>query len=589
MKLSDYVINFLASIGVRHVFLITGGAVIHLVDSFRNNKNIDYICVQHEQAAAMAADAYTRVGNSIGVAMATSGPGATNLITGIGCSWFDSIPCLYITGQVNTYESVGKKKVRQVGFQETDIVSISKPLTKFSYKIDDPKKIRYYLEKAVYIATSGRPGPVLLDIPLDVQRAEINPDELEGYKKEEISDQQITDVKEKVKECVKLIQESKRPVILAGGGIRNAKATKELKKIAEISGIPVVVTFNGLDSFSHDNELYAGFIGVYGQRDANFTIANSDLLIGIGTRLDSRQTGTKPETFARKAKKIIVDIDPEELNQRVKADIAISCEAKLFLELLIKEGKLIKKKRVGEWKKKIKEWRTKYPICKKEYYDLKEKVNPYVFMKTLSEELAKDDIVIVDTGANLMWGIQTLEPKDNQRVFSAGGMSPMGYSFPAAIGASVCFNKKPVICTIGDGGMQINIQELQTVKYYDLPIKVFIINNKSYGIIKQYQELYLDSRYEASDYKKGYSCPDFVKIAEAYGIKTETIKNHSELREKIRKVLDASKAVVCDVEIHPDSRIIPKLEVNNPIEDQKPYLDREEFKKNMIIEPFEEK
>jgi len=583
MKLSDYVISHLASLGIKHVFLLTGGAATHLVDSFRNVEGIDYICVQHEQAAAMAADAYSRLGGFIGVAITTSGPGATNLLTGTGCSWFDSIPCLYLTGQVNTYEYKDDSKVRQVGFQETDIVSIIKPISKFAHMVTDPKTIRYYLEKAIYVAKSGRPGPVLLDLPMDVQRAEIEPSELEGFEPEIArgDDGLIS----KIKDCAELIEHSIRPIIIAGGGVRNAGATEELEELAELAGIPVAATFCGIDSFPHDHPLYVGFMGVYGNRYANFAVANCDLLIGVGSRFDTRQTGTQPKSFAREARKIVVDIDPEELNKRVTADIAICCDAKDFLVLLKNELSGRETSDISAWLDKIAEYKAKYPICRPEYYDQPDKVNPYVFMKTLSEEAADDEVIIVDAGQNLMWGIQTLEPRGTQRVFSAGGMSPMGYSLPAAIGAAVCRGKRAV-CTIGDGGMQVNIQELQTIFHYQVPVKIFVMNNHSYGIIKQFQDLYFGSRYEATG--RGYSCPNFVKVAEAYGIKAIAINNHAELQKKIRQVLDYEGPILCDVELKNDTLIIPKLEVNKPIEDQTPYLDREEFLSNMIIKPFKE-
>ncbi len=587
MKLSDYIIDFLVSIGVKHVFLITGGAASHLVDSFHNRKDIRYICVQHEQAAAMAADAYSRLGDSIGVVITTSGPGATNLLTGTGCSWFDSIPCLYLTGQVNTYEYKGGANVRQVGFQETDIVNVIKPLTKFAHLVNEPHKIRYFLEKAVYIAKSGRPGPVLLDLPMDIQRASIDPAVLKRFSAKEIDLNIDSDeaLRKKIDKCLSLIKSSRRPVIVAGGGIRNARATSELKTFAGSLGFPVVATLCGLDSFDHRNPLYAGFLGVYGQRGANFTVANSDLLIGIGTRFDSRQTGTGPHTFARAAKKIVVDIDREEFNRRVIANIAIASDAKRFLSAINKKIKNLEKPDVNNWLRTVGKWKNKYSIHHQGFSRKSRKINPYVFLRKLSEELSDDSIVTLDTGANLIWSAQTLEIKAGQRVFTAGGMSPMGYALPAAIGASVYAPKKPVICIVGDGGMQLNLQELQTISYYKLPVKIFIFNNHSYGMVRQFQDMYFDSRHEATDIGGGYSCPDFIKIGKAFGLNTSSIKGRN-LRDKIKWVLKCKKAVLCNVDIDEEEQIIPKLEVNKPIEDQTPYLTREEFLANMVIEPY---
>ena len=551
MKLSDYIVDYLVSIGVKDVFLITGGAASHLVDSFHNRKDIRYICVQHEQAAAMAADAYSRVGTSIGVVITTSGPGATNLLTGTGCSWFDSIPCLYLTGQVNTYEYKADLSVRQVGFQETDIVSIIKPITKFTHMLTEPNKVRYYLEKAVYIAKSGRPGPVLLDLPMNIQRAEINPYRLKKFDSKEVIYKIDTGAvfNKKIDKCSGLIQNSKRPVIIAGGGIRSARATKELRDFAENMNIPVVTTLCGLDSFNHNHRLYVGFFGVYGQRAANFTVANSDLIIGIGTRFDSRQTGTKVNNFARAAKRIIVDIDCEELNKRVRADITIISDAKCFLTALNKKIKNIKRVDINDWLLIIRKWKNRYlseylGICSQPG-----RVAPYIFLKALSGQLSKDCIVTLDTGANMIWSAQTLVVKDGQRIFTSGGMSPMGYALPAAIGASACLNKKPVICIIGDGGMQLNIQELQTIVHYNLPIKIFIMNNHSYGMIKQFQDMYFEQRYEATDLKGGYSCPDFIKIGKAYGLKTISINENKDIKQRINEVLKIKDAILCNVNI----------------------------------------
>lgn len=583
MKLSDYVIKFLADIGIKHVFLVTGGACAHLVDSFRNVENIDYVCTQHEQAGAMAADAYARFSEcGIGASIATSGPGATNLITGICCSFFDSSATIFITGNVNTYEYKGDSEVRQSGFQETDIVSIVKPITKYARMVTNPNKIRYYLEKAVWEAKSGRPGPVLIDLPMDVQRAEINLDQQEGFtppaEKKDVP-------KENIKECIELMKNAKRPLIIVGGGVRNAGATREIKEFAEKTGFPAVVSFMGLDSFPHDHELFAGFYGTYGTRYGNFAVANSDLLIGVGTRLDTRQTGTNVKIFAREAKKIVVDIDSAELNRRVIADIAFCCDVKDFLTEINKELVHFEKPDLSAWKDKIKYWKQKYPICLPEYYeDDKDGINPYVFMKVLSDELGDSDIILPDAGANLMWAIQSIEACKNRRIYSGGGNSPMGYSFPAAIGASLATGK-PAVCTIGDGGFQMNVQDLQTVVHYKIPVKIFIINNHEYGIIKQFQDFYFGSRYEATG--RGYSVPDFIKIADAYGLKTVSINKHAELKEKVREVLDANEPAVCDVNIKSGSKIIPKLEVDRPIEDLWPNLSKKELNENMIIEPYD--
>ncbi len=595
MKLSDYLVQYLANQGVKHVFLVIGGSCAHIVDSIGRNKSINYICTQHEQAAGMAADANARLTNKLGVAMATSGPGATNLITGLCCSWFDSAPCLFISGQVNVSETKGKRKVRQLGFQETDIVEIVSPLTKYAVMVKKPEKIKYYLDKAFYLAKNGRPGPVWLDIPQNVQHAQINPERLEVFNPQSI-DSKINKkiLSKQITESLKMISRTVRPIILAGAGIRIGGAEKEFKKFIKLLGWPVVSTWSAKDLLAYDHPQYVGEIGVYGNRGANFAVQNSDLLISIGSRLDSRQTGNQPATFARAAQKIIVDIDKAELSKgQVEADLPINSDAKDFLSTINKKLHQPNETKINPWIKRCAQWKTKYPAIQKKYYQQKKSVNPYVFLEKLSQELPDNSVVVFDCGANTAWSLQTLHAKKNQRFINACGFFPMGYGLPAAIGASFAFPNKQIVCITGDGGMQFNLQELQTIVNYKLPIKIFILNNQSYGLIKQFQDTYFNSRYEATG--KGYSCPDFVKIARAYKIDTESIENHHNLEEKVKSVLQKNIAVVCNVKISENQKVIPKLEaaktadnkyISKPIEDQWPYLERAEFLSNMIINPI---
>lgn len=586
---SDYILDFLVSQGVKHVFLITGGAIAFVVDAFSRRNDITYVCVAHEQAGAMMAEAYSRMGPGFAATMVTSGPGATNLITGICCAWFDSIPMLNISGQVNTHEQKGTSKVRQVGFQETDIVDVVRPITKFAAQLDKAENIRYLLEKATHIAKSGRPGPVLIDIPMNFQRAEIDLKTIPSFtppQKKEYEDIGST-LQKKAKEVVKILQTAKRPVLLAGGGIRLADAQKELYELIDALGIPVVSSWSGYDLVHRTHPLYIGGHGVYGERAANFAVQNSDVYLTIGSRLDTRQTGGKPETYARESKVIMVDIDKAELDKRrgLTPHMAIQSDAKEFITTLLKEVKHIKKLDITDWVRRCQEWKQKYPVVLPEYYKEKGNVNAYVFVKTLSEELDKNAVIIPDDGGHLTWTMQAFEIKKGQRLFSAFGNSPMGYSFPAAIGASMAMGKKEVICIDGDGSLQINIQELQTLAYHKLPVKIFVLNNHGYGIIKQFQELYLDSREEATG--KGYSTPDFIKVGKAYGIKTVSIKNHAELRKKICEVLRHKGPVLCDILIESNQKLMPKLEFGKPIEDLSPLLPRKEFYKNMIVKPIE--
>lgn len=554
MKLTDYIAEFLVEHGVEYIFIFTGGAISHLVDSVFDlslrDESLKPICVMHEQAGSMALDGYTRATHKIGAMAVTSGPGGTNLLTGIACSYYDSIPGLYFTGQVRISELKGESKQRQVGFQETDIVSIIKPLTKYAVTITNPQDIRYELEKSLWLAQSGRPGPVLIDLPMDVQWAQIEPAKLRTFEPEEQSGEASKDIVDKVKIVAEWIRASKSPMIISGGGVRNAQAIDELTAVATLCDIPVAVTFNGVDTFAHDNPLYCGLIGTMGNCGTNSSLEKSDLVLAVGTRLTLRQVKSKPGEFFANAKLVHIDIDPNELNQQVFSDMALVCDAKKFLTLLMNELKKGKCPCFSRWARQTRKVFQQNPFCKQEYYLQKDSVNPYVFMKTLSEQMGDDDILIADAGQNVMLAMQTVEPRANQMLFTAGAHSPMGYSLPAAIGVAACYKDYPhVICTIGDGGIQLNIQELQTIHSYQLPVKIFVMNNHSYGAIQDYQDGNLGGRYYASAPGYGYEVPDFIAIARAYKIATDEITSHDGLGEKIKSVLNSNGAILCNVNL----------------------------------------
>ncbi|MDP3966119.1 MAG: thiamine pyrophosphate-binding protein [archaeon] len=585
MEAAKYIVNHLKEEGVKHAFLINGGVIAPVIDAFDKKENLEFICTTHEQGAAIAAEAYSRVTENLGVAIATSGPGATNLITGIGCAYFDSIPTLYITGQVPTHELTWRGGPRQVGFQETDIASIVKPITKYSKQVKNPNSIKYELEKAIYLAKSGRPGPVLLDLPMDVQRTDINPEELPGYypEKKEVDYQLLS---RKIEQTIELIKESERPVLILGAGVKLGKTQKRTKDLVEKLGIPVLQTWGAMDVLPYNHPLFVEGFGVSHNRAGNFTVQNSDLLISLGARLDTRETGGRPETFARGAKKVVVDIDSGELYKErgVKIDVDINYDLKDFIDAFSEKLDFVKTKDLTKWKSKINEWKGKFPICKPEYFHQTEKVNPYVFMESLSKESKEGDIIITDAGSNLTWTMQSWKVKENQKLFSAFGNSPMGYSLPASIGASIASNNGPVTCIIGDGGIKMNINELETIVRHNLPIKIFLINNHEYGIIKQFQDTLFGSRYKATSYEGGLGESDLMSVANSFGIPATQINSHYEMPKKVREILGYSKGpILCSVELKKGEKIRPKLEYGRPIEDPAPFLDREEFKKEMII------
>ncbi len=573
MKLSDYVIDFLVSKGVTHVFDVAGGSITHLLDSLYDRKDIQTVCMHHEQSASFAAEGYARISGKPGVAMATSGPGATNLITGIGSCFFDSVPALFITGQVNTYEFKFDRPVRQVGFQETDIISIVKPIVKDALLMIDETKIRYELERLFDVACSGRPGPVLIDLPMNIQRADINPSEQTTYERTRLESDKFSD--EVIDKIFTLIQHSKRPVVLIGGGIRLSGATEELYCFSQKTGIPVASSLMGLDAFPHDNELYVGMIGTYGNRYANLTLANSDLVIALGTRLDTRQTGTNPDSFARYATIVHVDIDPSELNSKIKADIAINCDVLKFLVKLNNWPLMCKN--VSLWMASIKQYKIRYPDYVKPDSN---KISPNYFIHELSGYLPEDAILCVDIGQNQMWSAQSIVLKKGQRLLTEGGMASMGSALPMAIGASFACPGRQIVIITGDGGFQLNTQELQTVYHHDLPIKIILLNNQSYGMIRQFQDQYFDGRYQST--VVGYSCPDFQKVVAAYSIPVARAVAVRNVTKGLKWLFEDKKPKFFEVLISDKSVVTPKLAVNKPIEEQDPPLSPDELRSNMV-------
>ncbi len=588
MKLSDYVIDFIAKQGVAHIFEFIGGAITHLIDSIHVRDDIHCISVHHEQSGAFAAEAYARINGRLGVAMATSGPGALNMVTGIGSCYFDSVPCLFITGQVNTYEYKFERPVRQIGFQETDIVSVVKPLTKYAEMVVDSRHIRYQLEKAVYLAQNGRPGPVLLDIPMNIQRAEIEPGDLESFyggdEFKALGNTSVCDEK-LLDEVVAIMRGVERPVILVGGGVRTAGAVQDLRLFVEKTGIPVVCSLMGLDAVSHDTPLFFGMIGSYGNRFSNLTLANSDFLLIAGSRLDSRQTGTRPETFGRAAIKVHVDIDPDELNSSVKVDLPIHGDIKDFLARLNNKLTAYAKPDLSAWYRVIEEYRTKYPSSPAEAEG--NTIDPNHFMEMLSRQSVKDDIISLDVGQNQMWAAQSFRLKDDQRMLTSGGMGAMGFALPAALGAAIAAPGRRAIVISGDGGIQVNIQDLETVAHHGLPVKIFVMNNSCLGMVRQFQDIYFGGRRQSTVI--GYGCPDFCRVAEAYGIPSFRIKSSAEAEEIIGLALEMEGPVLVDVTLELATSVNPKLVVNRPIEDMSPHLDRDELLNEMLIELVEEK
>jgi acetolactate synthase-1/2/3 large subunit len=573
MKLSDYIVTFLIEKEITDVFGYPGGMVTHLMDSFYKYKNsISAHVNYHEQGSALAACGYAQTSNKPGVAYATSGPGATNLITGIADAYFDSIPCIFITGQVNTYESKGELLVRQKGFQETDIVSIVKSITKYAVKINDENNIKYELQKAFDICMSGRPGPVLLDIPMNVQRAEINPEDLKCYEIQK--DEKDNSYYEKIKDIILgMLLKAKRPVILAGNGINIANVVDEFRSFVNLAGIPVVTSMIGRDVLPEGRGRNFGFAGAYGNRSANFILSNSDLIISIGSRIDCRQTGSNLKVFAENAKILRIDIDSGELTNKIKEDeIAVVADLRKIISIL--------NTAVLDVKDKHEKWIT---TCNKVQEELSLSDSQYEtdIIKQFSYVVPDDFIITTDVGQNQVWVAQSFSIKDKQKMLFSGGHGVMGYSLPAAIGAYYG-SRKNVICFNGDGGLQMNIQELQFIVRENIPVKVVLINNNSLGMIRHFQEMYFESNFVQTKKDGGYTAPNFEKISDAYGLSYVSVNSIEEI-SKCEAMLVDDKPCFIEIGLTDTTYVFPKLAMGRPIHDQEPLLDRALFNRLMDI------
>lgn len=580
MKLSDYIADFISQ-RTSHAFVGNGGCVVHILDSLNQKNDFKLIPFVNEQGASIAAEAYYRVTKKLGVAIATSGPGFVNLIQGIACAYYDSIPAVYITGQVVTGHLKKERKARQVGFQEMEVVRSVESYTKYATCLTDPNKVKYVLERLWWEALNGRPGPVLLDLPDDIQRAEIDPEILIGFTpkaQDGAGALTISDI-EKLKSAIK---NSKRPLIVVGSGVKLSNTEKQVIEFINRVDIPIVTTWSTIDMFESDFEQLIGNFGVSANRPGNFAVQSCDLLISLGSRLDTHMTGSNAATFSPGSFKVMVDIDQSEIDKEngLIVDLPINTDLNTFFDQVLQENFSIGD--ISRWRNRINTWKSKYPICLPEYFNEKGFVNPYVFMDSLSKMTRKNSIIITDAGGTLTWTMQGYQPKVPQQLFSAFNHSPMGYALSAAIGSKLVQPDRDVICITGDGGFNMNLQELGTLELQNLPIKIFILNNKEYGIIKQTQSTWLDSKYVCSDIDSGVSSPDFIKIAQAYNIKTKTISEHNELEKVIKHVLEYSGGpIICNVSIKPNQEILPKLSFGRPLEDMYPHLPESELNNNI--------
>lgn len=585
IKVSDYIVKFLEQSGVRHVFMLPGGMAMHINDSIGYSKAIKPVWMLHEQACAFAAESYARITNNVGVACVTCGPGATNTLTGIACAWIESTPLIVITGQCKRADLALDPSLRQMGVQEVNIVAIAKSITKYAVQVCDPLQIQYELEKALFLARTGRKGPVLLDIPVDVQACRVEEDKMPHYEPEIT---QYLASYEQLDELVKLLNNAKRPILYAGAGIQMANASADFRLLVERLGIPVLVHWNAMGIIESNHSLYAGTPGAVGQRAANFALQTCDLLITIGTRLSLLQTGYNFSEYAKNAKLIMVDIDEAELNKpTLHPYMKVHSDAGEFIRGLL-DRKDIAHHDYQQWINRIREWRNKYPSIKPEWRKSKDYVNSFVLAEAISQQMTSDDVYVGGRAGTCVDAvIQAFLTKRNQRVYVTKGLSAMGNGLPAAIGGSYATGKK-VVCINGDGGFVMNIQELEVVRRENLPIKFFILDNQGYSTVRNTQTNVFDKHYMGCSPESGLTVGNIKRVAEAYDIKTFEIRNHDEMDKIIADALSYDGPVVVNVLVDPDQSIEPRQAnyktedgqmASRPLEDMKPSLDREEIEK----------
>ncbi len=578
MKVSDYIADFLYSKGIEVVFGYQGGMITHIIDSLGNHKNIKYIQCYHEQTAAIAAEGYAKENRNLGCAISSSGPGVTNMMTGIADAYFDNVPVLYISGQVNTYEYKYDKPIRQQGFQEMEVANLVSPITKYSKMVDIAEEIPYELEKAVYMAQEGRKGPVLLDIPLNIQRGDIDPAKCHHFSAEEISFGTPD-----LSEIMPFIKKSSHPMLLLGAGCNGPAEKNLIKELLKKWKVPVVTSLMGRGSLTEDYEYHMGMVGSYGNRSANMAVSQADLLIVLGSRLDTRQTGARLDVFIPEATIVHVNEDINELDShRIPNRVKVHSKVDAFLKELISKINLMELSQMEQWHQFLHSIRDSY----NQFNEISRFVDnkaPYLFIQELNKYTKPADIVISDIGQNQMWVAQTIRLKEGMEYFTSGGLAPMGYSMPTAIGCAFASPDKNVMAICGDGAFHMSTQALGVISQYKLPIKVVIMNNNCLGMINQFQRLYFDSRFYGTHPTGGFQNPSFEEIAKAYGLLYYRITlNDLSNRELIQKIF-ASKICVVEYIIDGLTSVCPKLEYDKPLSKPMPMLDEDEFNKAFSV------
>ena len=589
MKVSDLVFDYIANLGVKHVFYLPGGGAMHLDDSLGHNERLIPICMLHEQPCSIAAEAYARISGGFGVCVVTSGPGATNTITGLAGAWLDATPVIFISGQAKRADLVGNQKIRQFGIQEVNVVELVKSVTKYAVQIKEPQDILYELDKAVAISKEGKPGPVWLDIPLDIQAFQVEPEKLARFT-EKMPEYRCNDID--VEKTIELLNNSKRPLVLLGNGIRLANAIPEMEEFIKILNIPVMTTWNGVDLIEDDNPLFFGRPGAVGHRYSNFIQQNADFVLTLGTRLNLLSTGYDFESFLRNAKHVMVEIDENEMNKcSVHPALRIHADVKSFLmKMLLYKDKIDNKDR-AEWWKYCRNIKAKYPLFIPEQTPEGQGINTYKLVDCLTKKMTSNDIYqFTSSGTGADISMYSFKIKKGQRAFLTKGLASMGFDLSACIGSCIAGNKRRTVCITGDGGFLMNVQELATLKYLNLPVKLFILCNDGYGMIYNSQNGNF-KRLTGCTKESGLGMPEMKSVVEGFGVKCFEISDESLLDKTIDDVLSFDGPCVCNVKVYIGQKILPRQTnymkedgqmTSRPLEDRSPLLEREEFNSNMI-------
>jgi acetolactate synthase-1/2/3 large subunit len=562
-KGSEVIARFLVDQGVESVFELVGGMIVHLLDSIHQDGRIRIVSMHHEQGAAFAAEGFARITGVPGVAMATSGPGATNLLTGVASCYFDSTPAVFITGQVNRNEMKGDRPIRQMGFQETEIVALATPITKAAWQVKTPEQLVPMLRQSFELAMSGRPGPVLLDVPMDIQRTDVaeedagpvEPDAGPAIKPSDIDD------------LIAALRRAERPLVLVGGGVRAGRAAEPVRELLAALGVPVVNSLMGVDILPASSPLRVGMIGSYGNRWANLAVGRSDFLLVLGSRLDIRQTGSETEDFRTGRTIFQVDVDAGEMNNRITGVTAILADLKGFAEAAVPAARAADLPVRSDWIEELHGLRARWPDTDEMVGS--DGINPNILMHQLSAGAGDAAVYVADVGQHQMWAAQSLQLLPGQRFLTSGGLGSMGFGLPAAIGASFGVPGRPVVLVAGDGGFQTNIQELQTVARNQLPLKMLIVNNRTHGMVRQFQQSYFDSRFQSTVW--GYSAPDFAAVAAAYGIPSQAVGTQDGVDAAVAWMLAEPGPALLEVMVSPETNAYPKLAFGRPITEMEPF------------------